>query len=124
MREIQSQDWGKFCQRLNQFETGATVDLHWIDRSTKVQNELAHAARFQEITFGKRDKCNDQITIRTDGEPGHGGQHEIISPIHILLREVGNGEGFNAIAVEAEEGIMIMALHPAIRPAWLKGLQL
>ena len=124
MREIKSQDGGTFCDRLNQFEDGATVDIHWIDRETKTDNEIAQAARFEKITFGKRDGCNDQITIRASGEAGSGTRHEIVEPIHILLREVGDGNGFDAMAVEAEEGTTVMTFHPVIRSSWLEGLKL
>ena len=119
MREIRSQDWNTFCQRLNEFERGATVDIHWIDRATKAEKEIARAAQFQEITFGKRDGCNDQIVVRAGGETET--RHEIVEPIHILLREVSDG-AFNAVAVEAEEGITVMKFNPVIRPAWLDGM--
>src|SRR4051812_14738409 len=124
MREIQTQDWSAFCDRLNQFEDGATVDIHWIDRETKIDKEIAHAAQFREITFGRRDGCSDQITIRAGGEAGSGTRHDIVEPIHILLREVGDGNGFDAMAVEAEEGTTLMTFHPVIRSTWLEGLKL
>jgi hypothetical protein len=119
MKEIRSQDWSTFCDRLNEFERGATVDIRWIDRESKVEKEIALAAEFQEIRFGKRDGCNDHIMVRAGGETGT--HHEIVEPIHILLREQGSG-GFNAIAVEAEEGTTLLRFNPIIRMAWLEGL--
>jgi hypothetical protein len=120
MKEIPSQNWNTFCQRLNEFERGATVDIHWIDRATKVQKEIALAAEFQDITFGRRDACNDRIMVRVGGEVGT--HHEIVEPIHILLRELGNGGGFNAVAVEAEEGTTLLKFNPVIRSAWMEGV--
>lgn len=120
MREIRTQDWKTFCERLNQFERGATVDIHWIDRATKAEREIAHAAEFREITFGKRDGCNDQIVLRAGGEVET--RHEIVEPIHILLREMGDSGGFNAVAVEAEEGTTLMRFNPVIRRVWLEGM--
>ncbi|HLX70574.1 MAG TPA: DUF5335 family protein [Verrucomicrobiae bacterium] len=118
MKEIRSQDWKTFCDRLNEFERGATVDIRWIDRASKAEKEIAHAAEFQEISFGKRDGCNDRIMVRAGGETET--HHEIVEPIHILLRE--HDGGFNAIAVEAEEGTTLLKFNPVIRSAWLEGL--
>lgn len=120
MKEIRSEDWSAFCDRLNEFERGATVDIQWIDRESKAVKQIARAAEFQEIRFGKRDSCNDQILIRTGGEAEM--HHEIVEPIHILLREQTKGQGFNAVAVEAEGGTTVLRFNPVIRPAWLEGL--
>lgn len=120
MKEIRSEDWNAFCDRLNEFERGATVDIKWIDRESKAEKQIARAAEFQEIRFGNRDGCNDRIMVRTGGEAET--HHEIVEPIHILLRESGKGEGFNAIAVEAEEGTTVLRFNPVIRPAWIEGL--
>src|SRR5262245_51416949 len=64
MKEIRTQDWNTFCQKLNEVERGATVDIHWIDRESKREQDIARSAEFQEITFGRRDGCNDQVVIR------------------------------------------------------------
>ena len=121
MKEIRSQDWNTFCDRLNEFERGAIVDIHWIDRASKAEKEIARAAEFQEIRFGQRDGCNDHIMVRAGGEAET--HHEIVEPIHILLREQAGG-GFNAVAVEAEEGTTVLRFNPVIRPVWLEGLAL
>src|SRR5690348_15609724 len=112
MKEIRAQDWNTFCQRLNEFERGATVDILWIDRETKTEQPVARAAEFEEMSFGKRDGCSDQITVRAGGERGVKTRHEIIEPIHILLREA-HGR-FNGVAVEAEQGTTILTFSPAI----------
>jgi hypothetical protein len=125
MKEVRTQDWNTFCQRLNEFERGASVDIHWIDRATKSERSIVRGAEFQEISFGQRDGCSDQIVIRADGEAGRETRHEITEPIHILLRESNGGNGsYNAVAVEAEEGTTILAFQPAIHPGWLQGITL
>jgi hypothetical protein len=124
MKEIRTQDWNTFCQRLNEFERGATVDIVWIDRATKVERPVVRGAEFQEMSFGRRDGCSDQIVIRADGEAGRETRHEITEPIHILLRESGPGGSYNAVAVEAEEGTTIMAFQPVIHAGWLEGVGL
>lgn len=122
MREIPSREWGTFCQRLNEFEHGAMTDIFWIDRETKVEREVARSVQLDEIAFGRRDDCNDQITIRAGGERST--RHEIIEPIHVLLREIGDGGAYNAVAIEAEQGTTIVKFNPVIRPSWLEGLHL
>ena len=113
MIEIRSQDWRTFCYRLNESEYGATVDIHWIDRATKREKEIARAAEFEEITFQKRDGCSDRIKIRAGGETST--HHEIVEPIRILLRATEDGAAFNGLAVEAEEGTTLMTFTPVIR---------
>jgi hypothetical protein len=122
MKEIRTQDWNTFCQRLNEFERGATVDILWVDRATQAERTIVHGAEFEQITFGRRDGCSDEIVIHAGGEDGRETRHEITEPIHILLRESGNDGHFNAMAVEAEEGTTLLTFHPAIHAGWLKGL--
>jgi hypothetical protein len=122
MKEIRTQDWNKFCQRLNENERGATVDIHWIDRETKAETSIARAAAFEEISFGQRDGCSDQIVVRAGGEAG--ARHEIVEPIHILLRESSKNGDFNAMTVEAEQGSTIVTFTPAIHAEWLEGMTL
>jgi hypothetical protein len=124
MKEIRTQDWNTFCRRLNEFERGANVDILWIDRATNAERSVARAVEFENISFGQRDGCSDQIVIRAGGEGGRETRHEITEPIHILLRESGQNGTYNAVAVEAEEGTTILTFHPVIHPGWLEGLEL
>jgi hypothetical protein len=77
---------------------------------------LARRAPFEGIGYGRRDDCNDQIVVRGTTK------HEIVEPIHILLRETEDGAAFNAVAIEAEEGTTFLIFHPVIRPQWLEGV--
>lgn len=120
MKEIKSRYWNTFCERLNEFERGAKVDIQWIDRVTRAERSIARGAEFEAISFGQRDGCNDQITIRAGGETET--RHEIVEPIRILLRESGKNGSFNAMTVEAEEGSTILTFQPAIHEGWLEGI--
>ena len=122
MKEIKSQDWNTFCQRLTEFERGATVDIRWIDRATKSERSIARGAEFEEIAFGQRDGCNDQITVRAGGETET--RHEIVEPFRIVLRESTKDGNFNGVAVEAEEGTTVMTFNPAIHAGWLDGVRM
>ncbi|HXT12401.1 MAG TPA: DUF5335 family protein [Candidatus Angelobacter sp.] len=118
MKEIKSQDWNTFCQQMNQFEHGATVDIQWIDRATNQERSIAESAELEEITFGAHNGCSDQIVVRASGQRET--RHEILEPIRIFLRESGDGGSYNAMAVESEEGTTILRFHPVIHPEWLQ----
>jgi hypothetical protein len=120
MKEIKTRDWNTFCQRLNEFERGASVDIVWIDRASNAERSIARAAEFEDISLGARDGCNDQITIRAGGATET--RHEIVEPIKIRLRESGNDGHFNGVAIEAEEGTTLLTFQPAIHAGWLGGL--
>jgi hypothetical protein len=120
MKEIKSQNWNTFCQRLNEFERGATVDILWIERATKAERAIAQKAEFEEITFGQRDGCSDQFLVRAGGASET--RHAIAEPMYVGLRESGTDGNFNGVAIEAEEGTTIMTFHPVIHAGWVKGL--
>jgi hypothetical protein len=123
MKEIRSQDWGTLCQRLNEFERGASVDIHWIDRATQANREIARAAEFEQMSFDQSDGCSDEMTIHAGGEKET--RHEIVEPIRVLLRETNDGGGgFNTLTIEAEEGITILTFRPVINEGWLTGVRL
>ena len=117
MKEIKTQDWNTFCQRLNEFERGAAVDIVWIERASNRERPIARGADFEEISFGARDGCNDQIVIRAGGEKET--RHEIVEPINIRLRGTGTDGNYNGVAIEAEEGTTLLTFQPAIHAGWL-----
>lgn len=120
MKEIKSQDWNTFCQRLNEYERGAAVDIVWIDRASKAERSIAQQAEFENISFGALDGCNDQITIRAGGEKET--RHEIVEPITVRLRESGKSGNYNGVTIEAEEGITLLTFRPDIHSKWIEGI--
>ncbi len=94
------------------------VDIHWIDRETNAEKSIARGAALEEFSFDQRDGCSDQIVVRAGGETGT--RHEIVEPIHILLRESSKNGDFNAITVEAEQGSTIVTFSPALHADWLR----
>jgi hypothetical protein len=120
MKEIKSQDWSTFCDRLNEFERGATVDILWIDRATKAEKPIAQKAEFEGISFGQRDGCSDQFVVRAGGESET--RHEIMEPIYVRLRESGNDGNYDGVSIEAEEGTTLMIFKPTIHAGWIKGI--
>jgi hypothetical protein len=120
MKQIKTQDWNTLCERLNEHERGAAVDILWIDRSTQAERPIARRAAFEEISFGTKDGCNDQIVIRLGGDRET--RHEIVEPINIRLRESGPNGDYNGVTIEAEEGTTLLTFEPAIHANWLGGL--
>ena len=117
MKEIKAQDWNTFCQRLNELERGAAVDILWIDRASNTERPIARAAEFQQMSFGAKDGCSDHITIRAGGKTET--HHEIVEPINIRLRESGKDGTYNGMSIEAEEGTTLVTFQPAIHGASL-----
>lgn len=121
MREVKSQDWGAFCNLINQNENGGRVSVHKVEPSG-AKIELAREAAFEQIEFGKRDGCNDQISLRLGSDALK--RHDIIEPIRIQLAESENGSAYQSMIVEAEDGVTILTFHPVLKAAWLDNLAL
>lgn len=121
MREVKTQDWAAFWQRVNQNERGGTLNIHRVEpNGAKI--EVATNAALDTVEFGRRDDCNDRIAVRTSG--GSKGDLEIVEPIRIKLMESENGATFQSVIVEAEDGVTILTFHPTLRADWLKDLEL
>lgn len=120
IQELESPNWPDFCRRITAQRAGATVRLEVIEPDG-VKTERAADATFQSLVFDKTDSCNDVITLRLRG--GREIVHEIIDPIHIRLHPSGNSGDFNPLQIEAESGVVLMTLHPAIHAKMLEGLQ-
>ena len=121
IREVRNRDWGTFCERLNQFEGGASVSIEWIARDG-FRDEIARNAAFEAIQIGKRDACSDRISVRCRNQ--NEVKHDVVEPIHVNLKETEGGGAFDTVMIEAEEGTTVMRFQPVIRTSWLDGLAL
>jgi hypothetical protein len=119
MREVPSQEWGSFCQKLNQFEGGAMVTLE-LTAEDGESHDVARNVIFDRMDFGKRDDCSDRISIRSRDSK----EHEIVEPIHVLLKETEGGAAFQSVTIQAESGITKLTFQPVIRASWLQDLPL
>jgi hypothetical protein len=120
IREINSPDWPAFCQQLNGQQAGATVKLE-VTGPDGIKTEMAANAAFQSITFDKGDSCSDVITLRL--RAAREIVHEIIEPIKMLLHPSGANGDFNPLQIEAENGVVFVTFHPAIRAQMLEDLK-
>jgi hypothetical protein len=114
--EIQSSDWEKLCERLNEFERGQLVTLHLVERDG-TQREIGRALVLESIEFTQVTGCNDAVMIRA----GDGFEHAAVSPLHIRLVRNPSG-GFNPVEIDAEEGSVVLHFKPALNPTVLDGL--
>lgn len=121
MREVKTSDWSAFCDRVNQNGRGCTVSVQKLDLDGR-RSEISRNAEFDGIEFGKRDDCNDQISIRGSAAPTL--DHDIVEPIHIKLMESEGGSAFRAIMIEAEDGVTQIDFQPVIKATWLEGIDL
>lgn len=121
MQEIDTSDWRKFCQRLNQQQKGGAVSIEVIERDG-IQSEIGRNLRFQFLAFDTGGGCND--IIRVHAGDGTEVKHEIVDPIRIRLREVDDRGTFNPVTIEAENGITFLIFHPAPHAQIIEGLKL
>lgn len=119
IREIKSTDWPDFCRRITQKLFGAMVKLEVI-APDGIKSETAANATFQGLEFDSSDSCNDTITLRVRGHREI--VHQMIDPIHVRLHPSETPGDFNPLQIEAEGGVTIITLHPAIHAQMLEGL--
>lgn len=121
MKEVKTQDWAAFCERVTQNSRGGTISVQKLEPSG-AKIEVATNAGFDGMDFGRLNDCNDRISVRGTG---HGlSKHDVIEPIRIQLAESENGAAFQSVVIEAEDGITILTFHPTIKAAALDGLAL
>ena len=121
MREVNTSDWAAFCERVNQNENGAAISVHKVELNG-AKLEIAKNATFERMDFGRRDDCNDGMSVRLSGNSAS--DHTIIEPMHIKLAESENGTAFQSVIIEAEDGVTILTFHPVLKAVWLKDLKL
>jgi hypothetical protein len=121
MREVNTSDWAAFCERVNQNENGAAISVHKMELNG-AKLEIAKNVTFERMDFGRRDDCNDGISVRLSGNGAS--DHTIIEPMHIKLAESENGTAFQSVIIEAEDGVTILTFHPVLKAVWLKDLEL
>jgi hypothetical protein len=121
MKEVKTQDWAAFCDRVTQNSRGGTVSVHKVEPDgSKI--EIAANVGFDGMDFGRQNECNDRISVRGSGSGLS--RHDVIEPIRIQLAESENGAAFPSIIIEAEDGVTILTFHPTIKAPALNGLAL
>ena len=117
IREIKSSDWPAFFQRLSEQRAGAVVKLETIDPDG-IRSEPVTSAEFQSMLFSNTDACNGLIILRVKTNAMI--VHEILDPFRIILHPADDTGDFNQLQINAENGVTILTLHPAIHAQMLK----
>jgi hypothetical protein len=119
-KEINSHDWGDFCNRITRERQGAMVTIETIfpDGEKRVQAENAPLVK---MVFDTTDSCNDviQLRVRTNREEAY----NIEDPRHIILQESQGGQDFNPLEIDGENGTTFLTFRPAIHANMLAGLK-
>jgi hypothetical protein len=121
MREVNPTDWTAFCERVNQNENGAAISVHKLElNGAKI--EVAKNVTFERMDYGRRDDCNDGISVRLSGNGAT--DYDILEPIRIKLMESESGTAFQSVIIEAEDGVTTLTFHPVLKAAWLTDVKL
>ena len=99
-QEISSTNWKQFCKRF--------VDLHRGALMTVMKNEPS--GQSHEVirdmplvdAWMESGECNDRIFLNFEQEGRRECIHEIVEPIHLKLRE--EGQGKKGLQIDAENG--------------------
>ena len=121
IREIDSHDWQEFCRRISLQRQGAVVSIEVV-APDGLKTERAGNVTLQEMSFDASGACNDIISLRVRNEREE--LYEVIDPIHIKLKETENGNDFNSVQIDAENGTTWLTIHPAIHAQMLAGLKI
>lgn len=118
-QEISSTNWKVFCERFVELHRGTLMTVMKIEPSGQNQEvirDMPLAKAWME-TGG----CNDRIFLdfEQDGKREH--IHEIIEPIHVKIRE--EGQGRKGLQIDAENGSTLVLFSSGKLKELLDGLQ-
>ncbi len=118
-QEISSTNWERFCERF--------VDLHHGTLMTVMK--FGPDGQSQEVVrdmplrkaWMEKGKCNDRLFFDFEQEGKRECLHEILEPIHVKLRE--EGQGRKGLQVDAEDGSTLILFSSGKLHELLDGLQ-
>jgi hypothetical protein len=118
-QEIQSTDWATFCKRFEQLHNGQLMTIFQINTAGQ-RTEVARDMPLQSMKFGKGD-CNDHMFITLFQEGKREITHEVVEPIHVKIRE--EGEGSKGLQIDGENGSTILRFSSGKIDQLLEGLE-
>ena len=121
--EIPQKNWAQFCDKLNQSQTGAMMDIRiQADGDFRL---VAKSVALQSTVFDEaHDACNNAIVIEFGLPDEKPSQHSVIGPARLVLRKGTDGDHYNLLEMPAENGTTVITLHPGISRALLNSLQI
>jgi hypothetical protein len=125
IKEINSKDWGKFCEKLNTLRHDALLTIESVQPDGQKQ-ELARNVPLQNVKFEKTEGCSDMVFLEVGSGAGleRPKQHVITDQIHMRVKTTEQQGSFNPVMIEAESGVTMLTFHPALREDVLQDLQL
>jgi hypothetical protein len=99
-QEISSTCWKTFCDRFVKLHRGALMTVMKIEpsgQSHEVVRDMPLVNAWMES-----GKCNDRIVFNFEQDGRRECTHEIIEPIHVKVRE--EGQGKKGLQIDAENG--------------------
>ena len=110
---IHPNQWRDFCEAFTQLNKGTAINVELVrlnnDRDLVAQGEV-----FQKMTFDTGDACNNMISITLGTEGQRRTNHVVIEPIHVRIKE--NGDGHKLLQIEAENGVTLVDFHSGKLP--------
>ncbi|MBA4146846.1 MAG: hypothetical protein H0X66_01940 [Verrucomicrobia bacterium] len=102
---IHPNQWGAFCEAFTELNRGTlmSVDLHHLDNR---RDGIARDAVFQEMIWDTSPACSSIITLRFGQEGEMRTDHVVIEPIHLRVKQNGDGQKF--LQIEAENGVTLV----------------
>jgi len=121
--EIAPKKWKQFCDKLQEFCQGALVNIQLLPPDGATRTVAADLPLLRFSLDDKSDNCNTNLVIEA-GLPGEKAvRHIVVEPIHIRLKNNGDGDRYHQLQIIAENGTTLIVIHPGLDPARLKELE-
>ena len=99
-QEINSTNWKTFCDRFVELHRGTPMTVMKIEPSGQTQEVVRDMPLVKAWLEG--GKCNDRIFFDFEQDGKREYIHEIVEPIHVKVRE--EGQGKKGLQIDAENG--------------------
>ena len=99
-QEIKSTDWKAFCEKFLQLHRGTLMNVVQINPAGQ-KVEVVSDMPLTKVWFESGD-CNDRLFLDFEQDGKREVIHEVIQPIHLKIRE--EGEGRKGLQIDAENG--------------------
>ena len=118
-QEITSTDWARFCEKFVELHRGALMSVVKIEPS----GQRVEAVKDMPLTKAWMESggCNDRIFLNFEQDGKREVIHEIVEPIHVKIREEGDGQ--KGLQIDAEDGSTLVLFRSGRLVELLDGLQ-
>jgi hypothetical protein len=118
-QEIRSTNWKAFCERFVSLHRGTPMSVMKIEpsgQSHEIVRDIPLVNAWMES-----GECNDRIFFNFEQEGRRECRHEIVEPIHVKLRE--EGQGKKGLQIDAENGSTLILFSSGKLPELLRDLE-